>query len=659
MTRTLVTLLAVWVVPSIVAQDAVDFGRKIRPLLADKCFACHGPDSEHREGNLRLDTREGLFGTGDSGVPAVVAGKPEESALYQRLTTDNADERMPPADSEKKLTADEIALVQRWIEQGATWQQHWSLVAPVRPSVPTPRRAEWPHNDVDRFILARLEQEGLQPSRPADSVALMRRVTLDLTGLPPTPQEVDAFLADRSPQAYELLVDRLLKSPHYGEHMARYWLDAARYGDTHGLHLDNFRMMWPYRDWVIRAFNANMPFDQFTIEQLAGDLLPGATQDQILATGFNRCNVTTSEGGVIPEEYEVYYTNDRVATMSTVWLATTMGCVTCHESKFDPYEMKDFYQLFAFFNSLDGPVMDGNAQDTAPVLRVMTDAQRAELAACDEKIQTLSSLMTAERPELDAAQQVWEETVRRQLSLPTEWVTLMPERITSSGGATLKKLDDNSWLASGPNPDKEVYELVADVAAEKLTAVRLEGLTHESLPKKSAGRSPNGNVVLTEFELDVAPLSAGADGLPAWQPVKWSRAWADHQQSKGDLKIGNAVDGKPETGWGTEGHVRKENRNAIFVAAAAFGHPGGTRLRIRIKHESVYKRHQFGRFRLAVTGAEHLPETGQGQVPTEIARLLEMAPDKRDAEHRKALRNHFREVITDDAVMKQSREELA
>ena len=348
-------------------EGAVDFGRRIRPLLAEKCFSCHGLDEDNRETDLRFDTKDGLYAEVESGGFAVVPGESAKSAIYTRLIAEDEDERMPPADAKKSMSPEEINLIKTWIDQGAPWQQHWSLVTPERPSVPDVNGSKWPRNEIDHFVLARLDTAGLKPSLEAGQGFLD----------PPRHLRPDGTSANA--QRDEHVVDRLLKSSHYGEHMGRYWLDAARYADTHGLHLDNFRQMWPYRDWVIKAFNSNMPFDQFTIEQLAGDLLPDATLDQKVATGFNRCNVTTSEGGVIPEEYYVHYTNDRVATMSTVWMGISMGCVTCHEHKFDPFGMKDFYQLFAFFNSLDGPVMDGNKKDTAPVVKVASESQRAEL----------------------------------------------------------------------------------------------------------------------------------------------------------------------------------------------------------------------------------------------------------------------------------------
>lgn len=644
------------------SEDTVDFGRRIRPLLAEKCFSCHGLDPEDREGGLRLDTQDGVYGKGESGESAVVPGSPDQSAIYLRMIAEG-DEKMPPAKSGKSLKPEEIELVKQWIAQGAKWKQHWSLIAPTRPVVPEVKARSWPVNEIDRFVLARLEKEGLAPSVEADKTALLRRVTLDLTGLPPRPSEVKAYLADDSADAFEAVVNRLLQSPHYGEHEARFWLDAARYGDTHGLHLDNYRVMWPYRDWVVRAFNSNMPFDQFTIEQLAGDLLPNATQDQIVATGFNRCNVTTSEGGALPEEYEVTYTNDRVATMSTVWMGVSMGCVTCHDSKFDPYEMKDFYQLYAFFNNLDGPVMDGNAKDTAPMLRLMDDSQRAEIATMDKRIDELSKLMVAPREAVDAEQVAWETAYRDMMATPADWTILQPEQYSSTRSASFEKLEDNSLLISGTNANQDVYEISGTITAPCVTAFRLEGLTHPSLTEGGAGRSSNSNVVLTEIEIEVAPVASGADASggtgPAWQPVKLAKAWADHEQPDGDFKIDKAIDGKPETGWAIDGHRRRENRTAIFLFETPLSAPNGLRVRVRLHHESVYAQHQFGRVRLATTEAEHIPQFSAGEVPADIAKIIEVDAAKRDEKQTSTLRDHYRNTVTNDSEIKAAREELA
>jgi len=342
---------------------AVEFNRDIRPILSDNCFSCHGPDEASRKADLRLDREKDAKGF------AILPGDPENSEALIRLLSEDPDDRMPPPKSHKSVTAEEIALIRQWIEQGATWEEHWAFLPPEKPAPPAeePGRAR---NEIDHFVLARLAEEGLSPSPPADRRTLLRRVTLDLTGLPPTPAEVSAFLGDDSPAAYEAVVDRLLRSPRYGEHRARYWLDAARYADTHGLHLDNYREIWPYRDWVIKAFNRNQPFDRFTVEQLAGDLLPEPSTSQLVATGFNRCNVTTSEGGAIPEEFLVRYAVDRVNTTSTVWLGLTAGCAQCHDHKFDPITQRDYYQLFAYFNNTTQAGMDKNIPDTPPVIRL-------------------------------------------------------------------------------------------------------------------------------------------------------------------------------------------------------------------------------------------------------------------------------------------------
>jgi hypothetical protein len=345
----------------------IDFQRQVRPALSDACFQCHGPDPATRLADLRFDTREGAFGKRPSGTP-IVPGDPDGSLLYQRIINPDKARRMPPEYSHKTLTEEQISTIREWIEQGANWEEHWAFTAPTRPEPPRVENAAWVRNPIDRFVLARLKTEGLEPAPEADRRTIARRVALDVTGLPPSPEQVDQFLNDRSADAYEKFVDRLMASEAYGEHRARYWLDAARYADTHGLHHDNYREMWPYRDWVIRAFNRNQPFDDFTVEQIAGDLLPNATKEQVVATGFNRCNITTSEGGSIKEEVLVIYAKDRVDTTSTVWLGLTVGCATCHDHKFDPIAQRDFYSMAAFFRNTTQQAMDLNHYDTPPAL---------------------------------------------------------------------------------------------------------------------------------------------------------------------------------------------------------------------------------------------------------------------------------------------------
>ena len=642
-------------------QAPVNYNLDIRPILADNCYACHGPDAKSRQANLRLDTKAGAFSE-PSGYPVIVPGKPEESELHIRVISNDDNYRMPPAGFNKTLTPEEIEVITQWILEGAKWEEHWAFTTPTRPTPPDVKNGDWVRNPIDAFILSRLEKEDLQPANEADKRTLIRRLSFDLTGLPPTREEIHQFLADDSPDAYEKVIDAFMAKPEYGEHQGRFWLDVARYGDTHGLHLDNYREMWPYRDWVIEAFNKNMPFDQFTIEQLAGDLLPEPTLEQKIATGFNRCHVTTSEGGSIDEEYYVQYAIDRADTTSTVWMGLTAGCAQCHDHKYDPITQKEFYQLYAYFNNITEKAMDGNRKDSPPVVKLPTPEQETELAAFDEQITELDTQTKAPIPEIDATQIAWENRTPR-------WATLKPTALYSKGGATLEVLEDNSILVSGTNPEQEIYEIIAELPpGNQWSAVRLEGLTHESLPKGGVGRSDNSNVVLTDFALFIAPPAADSETLPEtestdtevsaetqaeagstvdadaeaaaentpavetdaedqtdsesteeawaeaedemestdtedpWTPIQVVHAWADHEQALGENNlegiVSNAIDDKPETGWALD--RKRENRQAIFLVAAPFGMEGG-RLKIRLKHEYDLRQKQLGRFRLALT----------------------------------------------------------
>ena len=387
----------------------VEFNRDIRPILSDTCYTCHGPAKSTRKADLRLDTEAGLFGV-------VVPGKLRESELWQRITAAQSSKHMPPPKSGRKLTARQVELIRRWIEQGAKWQNHWAFISPQRPALPPVKDTAWPRNPIDHFVLARLEREGLRPAPEASRETLIRRVTLDLTGLPPTPTEIDAFLAESSakPQAaYTKLVDRLLASPRYGERMVLEWLDAARYSDTNGYQTDGTRPMWPWRDWVIDALNKNMPFDQFTVEQLAGDLLPGATLSQKIATGFNRNHMLNGEGGRIAEESRVEYVVDRVNTTSTVWLGLTVACAQCHDHKYDPIAQKDFYRLYAFFNNVaETGSVDRRNSTAAPVIEVPTAEQKARIAELTQTIARLDSELRGLDAKLRPGQEQWERTAR-------------------------------------------------------------------------------------------------------------------------------------------------------------------------------------------------------------------------------------------------------
>jgi hypothetical protein len=367
--RRFVVLLSLCLCASVVSSSAraggPEYNRDVRPILAENCFACHGPDSASRKAKLRLDVRDEAVKAG-----AIVPSKPDESEALRRVHSDDPQESMPPPKTKKVLTKEQKDVLTRWVAAGAAYEKHWSLIAPTRPQLPAVKDTAWVRNPIDRFVLAKLEAAGLAPAPEADRRTLARRLSLDLTGLPPAPADVEAFVNDNSPGAYEKYVDRLMESPAWGEHRGRYWLDYARYADSNGIHFDNYREIWSYRDWVIRAFNENKPFDQFTVEQLAGDLLPNRTLDQQVATGFNRCNITTNEGGAINEEYLVLYDRDRTETTAQVWLGLTAGCAVCHDHKFDPFTQRDFYSLGAFFNNTTQNAMDGNIKDTPPTVLV-------------------------------------------------------------------------------------------------------------------------------------------------------------------------------------------------------------------------------------------------------------------------------------------------
>ena len=406
----LIQVLTLHVFLTAPAGERVEFNRDIRPILSDHCFQCHGPDNKKRKADLRLDQREGAEET-------VVAGKPSESDLFVRLISTDDKERMPPPKSGRKLTAKQVTALRRWIEQGAEWQDHWSFMNPSRGRPPQIKQPAWSRSAIDRYIAARIEAAGLSASDETTMPTLLRRVTLDLTGVPPTVAEVDAFLADHSPNAYERVVDRLLASPKYGEHTAVNWLDAARYADTSGYQSDGTRFMWRWRDWVINALNANMPFDQFTIEQLAGDLLPQPTLDQLIATAFNRNHRGNAEGGIVPEEYAVEYVVDRIDTTATVWLGLTMNCTRCHEHKYDPISQREFYQLYAYFNNIPEhgrALKDGNSP---PFIKAPTPDEAARLAELDQLIRGARARVERLQPELDTHRQQWERTIPLEAQL--------------------------------------------------------------------------------------------------------------------------------------------------------------------------------------------------------------------------------------------------
>jgi hypothetical protein len=584
------------------ATSAPDFDREVRPILSEHCFACHGPDEGSRKSGLRLDTPEGAFADLGGGLHPVVAGDLEASEIWDRITTDDPGDLMPPPETGKEIDAAEREVLRRWIESGATWEGHWAWEAPSRPEVPS-AGAAWAQNPIDAFIAEGLDAASLEPAPAADRASLLRRVTLDLTGMPPTPEELDAFLADEDEGALERVLDRLFASPRYGEHLGRIWLDAARYADTHGLHLDNLRLMWPYRDWVIDAYNRNLPFDQFTIEQLAGDLLPDATEEQRIASGFNRCNPTSAEGGMIAEEYLSIYAKDRTDTTATVFLGVSMGCAQCHDHKYDPFTQRDYYSMLGFFNSLTEEASDRNITNPVPFVRVADEEARAELAALDARIDELAAALEAPMPEVDADQVRWEQAWTEELA--GRWLIVSPSSATSSGGSTLELRGDQSILVTGTNPARDVYEVEFSVREERITALRLEALAHESLIGGLPGRAVNGNFVMTGVEVAAAPRAGGE-----WEEVTLSQATAQWSQQDG-YPVTDALDNQPGGGWGGLG--RKGNRDAAFAPVEPFGFEGGTRVRVRLRFESVHAQHAIGHFRLAISEDPSLLASAAGE----------------------------------------------
>ncbi len=481
----------------------VDFNRDIKPILSNRCFFCHGPDEEERKGGddgLRLDTYDGA--TADiGGRAAIVPGDLQQSILIERVTTTDDDLLMPPPDHGQRLTKLEVDLLERWVKQGAHYAVHWSYLPPVRPELPQVKDEAWPRNEIDRFLLSHLEQKGLHPSPEADRATLARRLSLDLTGLPPTIEDVDRFVADASPDAYEQYVDRLLDRPTYGEHWARLWLDLARYADSAGYADDPSRTIWLYRDYVIRAFNENKPFDQFTIEQIAGDLLPNPTDDHWIATAFHRNTLTNNEGGTNDEEFRNAAIVDRVNTTLAVWMGTTMACAQCHTHKYDPITQEEYFKVFAIFNNTE----DADRRDESPLHSFLTDSQRQDQQQWQQQLAALEAEVQASTPELLTDQAAWEASVPVQL----DWQALVPSQVSSKAGSEVTIKEADIRVAKGGKVDD--YQITAPITS-KLRAIRIETLPDASLPSGGAGYG-GGNFVITDVKVSVQPLvSKPAEG---------------------------------------------------------------------------------------------------------------------------------------------------
>ncbi len=639
------------------ATGKVDFNRDIRPIMSDTCFQCHGFDAKARKGNLRLDSREEALKAGKSGETAIVPGQPDKSEIIKRIFATDEDDLMPPPSAHKELTAQQKELFRRWVAEGAEYQGHWAFSAPKRPEVPKVSGPKFKtHNAIDSFIFARLAEEKLSPSPEADRVTLIRRLSLDLTGIPPTPEEVDAFLADKSASAYENLVDRLLASPRYGEHMAARWLDSARYADSNGFQSDTKRHMWHWRDWVITALNRNMPFDQFTIEQLAGDLLPGATRDQLVATGFNRNHRLNGEGGRIVEEWFAETVIDRVETTGLTWMALTLNCCRCHDHKYDPISQKEFYHLFAFFNSNnENGVLDdfGGAGRTRrggnsrPVLFLPSPEQEAKIAKLEQSVAEADAKVAVAKKELPAAQAAWEPKFRSEMKGNIKaWTMLEPKEVRSDGGAVFVKQGDGSFLATGINPPFDQYLTVAPIAEGTFSALLLEVFPDESLPNKSLGRFSNGNFVLTDVIVDI-----NAPGLARPLRANFTRAEADYNQKgyevklivEGQPKRGKKAAAKRRQGWAIDGPTKRDPRKAMFITDKPLTAPPNATINVTLRHDSIAG-HNIGRFRLSTSSLPPAMIRLDGaKVPPTVIATLDLAPDKRTEEQRAELAKFYRE----------------
>lgn len=568
------------------AEQESRYATKVRPILAANCFACHGADEAAREGELRLDMAADRNDAESAAARAIVPGKPEDSELIKRITSDDPDEKMPPPDSGHSLTKQQIETLRQWIAEGANYETHWSFIPPVKPQPPQ-GRSDWARSPIDRFVLQHLVRKKLQPSSQADPFMLIRRVYLDLTGLPPTPQAADAFARNPRPKAFEAIVDELLASPRFGEHWAAMWLDLARYADTKGYEKDQPRNIWRYRDWVIDAFNRDLPFDQFTREQLAGDLLPNATTNQILATAFHRNTMTNDEGGTDNEEFRIAAVKDRVDTTIQVWMGLTMGCAKCHSHKYDPISQTEYYQFMSFFNQTE----DADRGDDSPRLPTPTDEQRRQRDNFNEQLAGLKKKYAVQSPEMIAAQKQWEDN----LAGKPHWEILRVTNASSQNGTTLTILPDQSVLASGDMPPTDVYELTLETDDfRRLTAVRIEAMTDSSLPKNGPGRNAGDpNFVLSK--LTAARVTETGDEAGA---ITFSDAKADFSQNNWQVK--KAIDGKTETGWAVSPKFGQRH-NAIFTIAEPFKVERGELIRVRLSQQYEPNSLLMGRVRVYVS----------------------------------------------------------
>ena len=626
----------------------ISFNKDIRPILSDRCFTCHGPDAEERQAGLRLDTMADATAVLESGSHALVPGKPFKSEIIARINSKDPDIVMPPPEVGKPVTQEEARLFTQWIAEGAQYERHWAFERIKRPAVPEVIDKKWPLTPIDHFILARLEQEQVTPSPDATRVTLARRLSLDLTGLPPSAEVVEEFLQDTTVDVYERYVDTLLASPHYGERMAIEWLDAARYADSHGYQTDSSRSNWPWRAWVIEAFNRNLSFDQFTIEQIAGDMLPDPTRDQIIATGFNRNHRINGEGGIIAEEWRVETVIDRVETTGQTWLGLTVGCARCHDHKYDPLTQREFYSLFALFNNVPetGTIMgksNRSGGNSDPIHLLPDENQVKEMAKLEQVVADAKVALRGEEKNFSTLLESWVNETQSLLGTPGQvWRPIEPIEVTSAGGATIHFDDDGTCLVEGARPPQDSYTVEALIPPGVFGGLRLEVLPVEGLAGGGFGRGGNGNVVVTKIEAEIH--SPGENKVI---PVSFTRADASYQQKGWEAT--KLVSGKKGDGWAIDGHLQDLNkqRNVALFPRKSVTVQDNSRLVVTVRQESRYPEHTIARFRLAYS-AENPSIIGVNgiRLSKKVRDGLSATTDERTPEQQKELEKYYRENVT-------------
>ena len=609
-------------------QETISFNGHIRPILSDKCFACHGPDANKRKAELRLDQPP------QAGVAqkAIAAGDPGASALVKRILSADPEEQMPPPDQEKQLTPEQKDLLFAWVAQGAPYEAHWSHI-PLPPNpASTPESPGATANPIDAFILRKLDREGVAAAGEADKITLARRLHWDLLGIPPTPQAVQTFVESTDPGAYDALVDSLLASPHFGERMAMDWLDVVRYADSNGYHSDEFRSVSAYRDYVINAFNQNMPFDQFTREQLAGDLLPHATREQKVASGYNRLNQITAEGGAQAKEYLAKYAADRVRTTSTAWLGTTMACAECHDHKFDPFTTREFYQFEAFFADVEEQGVYGSGGIWEPRMYLPTPEEEAREAAFAAEIQTLQTTLATDTPELQAARKAWEAALSGQREGSVQpWVRPAPASITAQGETTFLAMPDKRILASGPERETDEYTIQLPGQAGPVSAIMLEVLDDILLGGVSRG---GGNFLLTNVT-----ASWRGPGQAESTPVSFASAAADYEQE--GFPVSNVLDADVKSGWSADSHLKRGNHAIVLRLAQPIALEKDGVLEVRLYFNSSFAGHQVDSFRLGWTAEPVAARTPWPALPAAVRTALSTDLPARTAEYQQALAKYF------------------